>query len=354
MLGSLAGAIVSTILSAITTLSTQGESWIVDGKKATYGLAGTRILLGSAILGLLLTNFDTRFYTFGAGMAWTGQLQNPTSDFVSIWPFGMYLAAAPYPALSTAMYVACIVFAVLFILGYRTRLATIGMFVLWISIIETNDYVQDQSDNLVRIALIVMFFAAPADRWSLDARRRRKFTERSGIRSSRNPIVRWWRFQRVLPEWFTNIFHNFAIVALACQVAFVYVAGGLYKAGGTPWSGGTAIYDPLHVAQFAPWPELSDLVTSWAPAVAFATVLTLLVQVSFPLLLLRRGTRIFALVVMLCFHLGIAILMGLPWFSLSMIAIDCIFIRDATWQQVQGAIRGAWDGTRSTTRERSS
>ena len=35
-----------------------------------------------------------------------------------------------------------------------------------------------------------------------------------------------------------------------------------------------------------------------------------------------------ALVGILSFHLGIALLMGLPWFSLTMIAVDAIFIKD--------------------------
>jgi uncharacterized membrane protein YphA (DoxX/SURF4 family) len=320
----------------------QGESWILDAKRASYGIAVTRMLLGGAILGVLLTNFSTRFYTFGAGMAWSGQLQYPNSAFTQMWPFGMYLHAASDPALATVLYLLAILLAVLFILGYRARIVSIGLFVMWVAIVESNTYVNDQSDNLIRIALIVMFFTAPSERWSLDSLRRRRFSGRVRTRWGKTWFARWWMYERVLPEWLTNILHNFAIIALACQVSFIYVSGGFYKAGGAPWSGGTAIYDPLHVAQFAPWPELSNLVTSWGPGVAFATVLTLLVQTSFPLLLLRRGTRILALIVMLCFHLGIALLMGLPWFSLSMIAIDAIFIRDVTWRHLSSSVSAAW------------
>ncbi|MGW9157082.1 HTTM domain-containing protein [Microbacterium sp. NPDC055665] len=333
---------MSSAREGVGNLWQAGESWILDGKRASYGIAVTRMLLGGAVLGVLLTNFSTRFYTFGAGMAWTGQLEYPGSEFMNIWPFGLFLQAASTPVISTLLYLAAIAFAVLFIIGYRTRLASIGLFVMWIAIIESNTYVNDQSDNLIRIALIVMFFAAPSTRWSLDALRRRRRAGRVPGGWGRTWLVRWWRFEPVLPEWFTNSLHNFAIIALACQVSFIYVSGGLYKAGGGPWSGGTAIYDPLHVAQFAPWPELSELVTAWGPGVAFATVLTLLVQTTFPLLLLRRGTRIFALVVMLCFHLGIALLMGLPWFSLAMIAIDAIFIRDVTWRHLSQTLGTAW------------
>lgn len=336
-LGSLIAAGVRGGIALLRSLFLQGESWLLDRKRATYGLAVTRMLLGLMIFGTLAANFSTRLYTFGAGAAWTGQLDYPSSDFSTIWPINVFSQVAGNDIAVTELYVLLALCAVLFTIGYRTRIVMIPLFILWVGFVEVNEYVSDQSDNLTRIALIAMFFASPAERWSMDAARRR----RNAGRRSAWPI-RLWRFQRVLPLWFTNLAHNLAIVVLACQVSFIYVSGGLYKAGGAPWSGGWAIYDPIHVEQFGTWPELSALVTAWAPAVAFATLLTLLVQVSFPLLLLRRGTRIFALIVMLGFHVGIAVLMGLPWFSLAMIAIDSIFIRDVTWRHMSQGLRRAW------------
>ena len=336
-------------LALVKTLYLQGETWILDGKRASYGIAITRMLLGAMMLGLMLTNFSTRFYTWGAGMAWSGQFAYPANDFVKLWPFMMFHDQAQNPFLFTVLYLIAMALAVSFAIGYRTRLSQFFLFFFWVAMVESNSNVNDQSDNLTRIALMVMFFAAPGDRWSVDARRRRIADEKEEKRGTRSVfLARWWRFQRVIPEQYTNILHNFAIIALACQVSFIYVSGGLYKAGGAPWSGGTAIYDPIHVTQFGPWPELSAFVTTWGPGVAFATLLTLMVQVSFPLLLMRRGTRIFALIVMLGFHLGIAVLMGLPWFSLAMIAIDAIFIRDVTYQELSGGLVKAWRRTRTT------
>lgn len=318
------------ISSRLLAIVSQGESWLLDGKRAGYGLAVARILLGVMMLGMLATNFSTRLYVFGAGAAWTGELDYPTSDFSKM---GGVAAVANNDVALTVVYLLLAVCVVLFIIGYRTRLVMVPLFIMWVGLIEIDTYVNDQSDNLSRIALILMMFAAPSEHLSLDARRRKR------TQPSKNVIVSWWRFQQVLPGWLTSLLHNLAIVALATQLFFVYVSGAFYKAGGAPWSGGTAIYDPIHVKQFGPWPELSDLVTAWGPGVAIATYLTLLVQVSFPLLLLRRGTRIFGLVTILAFHIGIAVLMGLPWFSLSMIALDSIFIRDGTWSSIGRAAR---------------
>lgn len=46
-----------------------------------------------------------------------------------------------------------------------------------------------------------------------------------------------------------------------------------------------------------------------------------------------------ALIGILGFHIGIAVLMGLPWFSLTMVAIDAIFIRDRTWSAMHRRVR---------------
>lgn len=55
-------------------------------------------------------------------------------------------------------------------------------------------------------------------------------------------------------------------------------------------------------------------------------------------MLLSRPTRVIALIGILSFHIGIGVMMGLPWFSLTMIAIDSIFIRDRTWSAMQTRI----------------
>src|SRR5699024_7392636 len=133
-----------------------------------------------------------------------------------------------------------------------------------------------------------------------------------------------------MPKWISNTAHNLAIVAVTCHVCFVYASGALYKAGGSPWQHGYAIYNPLQTQHFGPWPVLSDLFTTWGPMVVAISWMSIILQMSFPLMLLRRSTRILALFGIGGFHVGIAVLMGLPWFSLAMIAIDAIFIRDVT------------------------
>ncbi|WP_416443158.1 HTTM domain-containing protein [Leucobacter sp. HNU] len=326
-LGSVIVAGAQAVFGAIVRGIAFFENWLFVSKKSLYGLAVTRILFGVTGLGLLLTNFSTRLYTFGPGSAWNGELAQPVSDFPKIWLFSLFHAVSGNAVLYTLCYVALMAVAVLFILGWRFRIVLPVFFIGWVSFIEANDMVGDQGDNMFRIALILLFFADPAARWSLDARRRAK---------------REWFPEGSSPRQIGNVLHNLALIALTAQVMFVYASGGLYKASGSPWSEGYAVYNPLHTMRFGTWPVLSDLVTTWGPMVAVASWGSIILQVAFPLALLSRPTRIIALFGILGFHIAIAVLMGLPWFSLTMIAIDSIFIRDRSWEKVSEGVKARW------------
>lgn len=303
------------------------EGWLFDSKKALFGLAVTRMIFGLTALGLLMTNFSTRLYTFGSGSAWNGEMNEPASEFPRMWLFSLFHRVAANDVAFTLLYLLLIVVAVLFTIGWRFRIVLPVFFVLWISFIEMNDMVGDQGDNMFRIALILLFFADPAARWSLDARRRAKHE--------------WFR-RGSSAHQIGTVLHNLALVALTAQVAFVYASGALYKAQGAPWAEGYAVYNPLQTMRFGTWPVLSDILTMWGPMVALATWGSVILQIAFLFLLLSRPTRLIGLFGILSFHIGIAVLMGLPWFSLTMIAIDAIFIRDRSWHKLGDQITGRW------------
>ncbi|HWS51705.1 MAG TPA: HTTM domain-containing protein [Microbacterium sp.] len=326
--GSMIAGFWAMVISAIEQISGFIENWLYGGKKALYGLAVTRILFGVTALGLLASNFSTRLYTFGSGSAWNGELAEPVSDFPKIWVFSAFHAVMGNDVLYTLMYLLLAALAVLFTIGWRFRIVLPIFFCMWIGFIEANDMVGDQGDNMFRIALLLLFFADPAARWSIDARRRAKKGE--------------WFAPDSQPALIGTVLHNLALVALTAQVCFVYASGALFKAGGDPWAEGYAVYNPLQTARFGTWPVLSDLVTAWGPMVVAFSWGSIILQVAFPLMLLTRPTRLIGLIGILSFHIGIAVLMGLPWFSLTMIAIDSIFIRDRTWARLSAGVARRW------------
>lgn len=305
------------------------EGWLYDQKRALYGIAVARILFGSAALGLLLTNFSTRLYTYGSGAAWSGQLEEPINSFGKTGFFDFFFSIAKNDTAVTIFFLMMMVLAVTLIVGYRARIVLPVFLWLWIGFIETPFFGSDQGDNAMRIAMFLMMFTDHSARWSFDSRRRGRNAGYSG-----NAFAMLWNGARVLPSSLTALWHNLAIIALACQVFMIYVSGALYKSTGEPWQEGTAVYGPLHTMRFGPWPEISELITTMGWSVAIASIGSILLQVSFPGALLFRWTRIPVLFAMVSFHIGIAILMGLPWFSLAMVGVDAIFIRDVTWSRL--------------------
>lgn len=317
------GAAVRAVTAAFGRTLDAGERWLFDGKKATYGLAVMRILFGVMILGSLIASFADRHYIWGAGSRWLTPWL--TVDQYGA-PFTWVFTEDDPPAVFTLKYLALAALAVALMLGWRTRFVTPVLLIALASLMRLNPLADHAGDNLVRIMLLFMCFADTARRWSLDARRRR--------RPEHRPLV-------PAPPWLGTLVHNVALIAVAAQVFIVYMTSGLSKVQGDMWQEGVGLYYPLQIAQYAPWPGLNEIVYANGWFVTVGSYVTVFVQVLFPLLLLRRGTRVVALLLIFSMHVGIAVTMALPWFSLAMIAADAVFIRDVTYQAVARWLRRA-------------
>jgi hypothetical protein len=312
-----------------------GEDWLLGAKRATYGIAVVRILFGLTALGFLAANWLNRHYLWGDAARWLEPIDD-NGGFT--WPFTFFHGGSSQLELNLKLGLVAVLL-VLLVLGWRTRVLAPIILLLWVSLIEAQPIYGDQSDNIFRILFFYMCFADTSGRWSLDARRRAK--QAAGLWQS--PIN-----VRVSPELRANAsmvsiaFHNLAILAVGAQICIIYVASGLYKVQGEFWQDGTAVYYPMQVGQYAPWPALNDFLGSSAIGVMVITYFSVLIQIFFPLMLLRRTTRVLALLSVAGMHLGIAVIMGLPFFSLFILAGDMVFIRDSTYVSIQGWVRARW------------
>ncbi len=217
--------------------------WLFEDKRALHGVAAARILSGCAVLGLLVSNIRPRDLLFGPGSVWAAPVQGGVGGAPHYWPTEIVARLG-----STAFlfyYLAVIVLAVLWIAGWRTRLVGLLMLIGEVSIIERAPLVGDQGDNILRVGIVLLLFMQTSDHWSLDARRRAR-------RGERQPVV---------PLWLSNGIHNVALAALAFQVVLVYFSAGMAKARGDLWQHGTALYYPLQLQEFRPFPFLNDLFT---------------------------------------------------------------------------------------------
>lgn len=307
--------------------------WVADARRATYGTALVRIAFGAGAVVFLLANAADRDYLWGRAARWAAPLAD---DGGFSGPFALYSGGLDGTTLTLA-YAALLVTAVLFTLGWHTRWVAPLLLVQWVSLLESNPLVGDQSDNIFRILLLYLCFADLSGRWSLDARRRRRLVARYG---APRPLGRLGTagLNATLDQLGTLV-HNLAVVTACAQICLVYVASGLYKAQGARWQDGTAIYYPMQLSHYRPWPALNDLLAQSTVMVALATWFSVLVQLLFPVLLLWRWTRVAAIGGVLAMHAGIAVVMGLPFFSLFMMAGDCLFVRDATFARGEAWVR---------------
>ncbi|MCM2578411.1 HTTM domain-containing protein [Streptomyces meridianus] len=123
-----------------------------------------------------------------------------------------------------------------------------------------------------------------------------------------------------------NLVHNGAFLVIVTEVCLIYATAGWYKIQGSRWQDGTALYYPMHLDYFSPWPALSEALAASGVMVMLITYGTVIVQVAFPFTLFNRRVKNVLLALMITEHAGIAVLLGLPFFSLAMIAADAVFL----------------------------
>lgn len=266
----------------------------------------------------------------------------------------------------------------LLMLGWRTRTMSVLFMLGVISLQNRSIFVGDGGDNVIHLVALYLTLTRCGQVWSLDARRAARhgpgapaprdatgialwaltgsallwaqsFSEARLDWTAYGPLPGvgwatalwgvwavhgvWWLVQRHAPgeprallDTLANLVHNGALVVIMGEVCLLYASAGWYKIQGSRWQDGTALYYPLHLDYFSPWPALADALADSGPLVMVLTYGTVIVQVAFPFTLLNRRVKNVMLVVMVLEHLGIAVLLGLPFFSLAMIAADAIFL----------------------------
>ncbi|KQX49529.1 MULTISPECIES: HTTM domain-containing protein [unclassified Streptomyces] len=271
------------------------------------------------------------------------------------------------------VYALAVLSAVLLLVGWRTRAVSVVFMAGVLSLLNRSVFVSDGGDNVLHLAAIYLVFTRCAQVWSLDARRaaREARAARAGEppRPDRVGPLLWvvlggfllattW-FSEVSGEWWlpvllwvlwlgnglwwlvcryapgeprtlldalAHLAHNAALVVIMAEVCLIYATAGWYKIQGSRWQDGTALFYPLHLDYFTPWPELSGLLGTSGIMVMLLTYGTVIVQVAFPFTLFHRKVKNVLLVAMMLEHTGIAVLLGLPVFSLAMISADAVFL----------------------------
>ncbi|MDX3529736.1 HTTM domain-containing protein [Streptomyces sp. ID05-39B] len=288
-----------------------------------------------------------------------------------------------------AVYVLSLLSSLLLLLGWRTRTMSVLFMVGVLSLQNRSVFVGDGGDNVLHLMSIYLVFMRCGRVWSLDARRERRTAEArargervtdrlgpalwsvfgvvlvvatAGGRLDGDwtvPVILWavwaalgvrWAVgrlaasaqPRILLDVITDILHNGALLVIMAEACLIYATAGWYKIQGSRWQDGTAVYYPLHLDYFSPWPALGDLLSASGTMVMLVTYGTVIVQVAFPFTLFNRRVKNVLLVAMIAEHTAIAVILGLPFFSLAMIATDAVFLPTPFLRRLGGWATRVW------------
>jgi hypothetical protein len=300
-------------------------SWLVEREHATVGFSLFRILMAVAMLTVLLPSFADRHYLWGAGSWWVEE----TASRAGWWEPLRAVFSKTDPLLFDVAFGLLLLLAVLFLVGWKTRWVLPALLLLWVGLSTNNPSLNDGGDALMRIVLFFALFADLGRHLSVDSWLRGR-RERAG-----RPPTRTW-----VPAWLRAAAHNTALILCCYQMLLIYLTSSVYKLQGEEWLDGTALYYALRLESLQVLPALSEAMWQVTPFVLAATWMTVAVQLLFPVMLLWRPTRYAAVALATLTHLGIAVLLGLWAFSLPMIAIDMLFVRDRSWLKLAAVLNG--------------
>ncbi|MGW2764595.1 HTTM domain-containing protein [Streptomyces sp. NPDC001275] len=348
----------------------RGITRVTEAALGPYQTAVIRIGLSLTWLLFLLREFPHRHELYGPDGPWSWnlaqQLASDNGAFTALLWFRGDLWFETCYALA-------VLASLLLALGWRTRTTSVLFMVGVLSLQNRSVFVGDGGDNVLHLMSLYLVFTRCGQVWSLDARRAAR-VRAAHARGERVPdragpvlwsvlglflavvtaagrtqgevfvpvllwtvwlgLALWWAVgrwarsaqPRMLLNVVADIVHNGALFVIMAEACLIYATAGWYKVQGSRWQDGTAVYYPLHLDYFSPWPALAGLLSASGTLVMLVTYGTVMAQVAFPFTLLNRRVKNVLLAVMMAEHAVIAVVLGLPFFSLAMIAADSVFL----------------------------
>ncbi|WP_276247264.1 HTTM domain-containing protein [Haladaptatus sp. YSMS36] len=268
-------------------------------------LAALRISLGV----LLLADLSLRSRHLVAFYTDAGVL--PRSALQTMYPRLSHLSLH---ALSGSAWMQGVLFfvagvaALALLVGYRTRVATLCLLLLLVSLHIRNPLVLSAGDVLLRRLLFWSLFLPLGARWSVDSR------ELTAPQASR--VV------------------SMATVGLLVQTIVVYSVNAVLKLRGDAWTAGTAIQSVFQVDYLTVF--LGDELAQFPTLLSVFGTLWLVLVICAPLLVVLRGRARTALALLFVgMHVGMALTLRIGLFPLVSIASLLVFFPAGVWNQVE-------------------
>ena len=314
---------------------------ITENALAARGTAALRIGYGTLWTLFLLREWGERDAAWGPHAYWspsmerTFEAQKGMPGFLRDW---LTSVAGLGTTGFQLFYLLAICAGVLLALGWRTRISSLLFCFVVVALENRSPLITDGGDNLLVLMSLYLCFARCGRHWSLDARRQAVRGARAETEALARPA---WRTElAAVREQVANVLHNGAVLVIAAQVCVVYGTAGLFKVQGSMWQDGSALGFILRLHWFEPWPALNSWLLGHGMLLTLAGYVTVFVQVAFPFTVFAPKLKYPSLVVLAGMHLSIAVLLGLPFFSLIMLVGDAVFLSDRVWRAVERAAAG--------------
>ena len=222
-------------------------------------------------------------------------------------PLGYWGVLNTFPAYSVAiaLYVTLLVASLFLFVGYRTRLASIVVFVGVMSFEHRAPSIWNSGDGLLRIVTFFLMLAPAGASLSIDRWRRAR--------------DRFWEFPARAP-W--------AVRLVQIQISFVYLSTVWLKLHGPDWRRGTAVSYAARLEDF----QRFALPAALSHSHFFSAVLTywtLAVELMVGILVWNRRARPLVLALGVALHVTVGLNMELGFFSETMLACYLAFATPA-------------------------
>lgn len=361
----------------------RGISRITGSALGPYQSAVIRIGFAATWLLFLLREFPHRREMYGPDGPWSWDLAQQLIADNHAFTALMWSDSQTWFEI---VYALAVLSSALLLLGWRTRAISVLFMIGVLSLQNRSVFMGDGGDNVIHLMAIYLVFTRCGQVWSLDERRERRTRAARARGEGSGPdrvgpalwgvlgfllaaatlvgkidggflggwlTVLWglwvahglrWVVSRrartaeprIFLDVLANLVHNAALFMVMAEACLIYATAGWYKIQGSRWQDGTAVYYPLHLDYFSPWPALCDLLTANGTLVMLVTYGTVLVQVAFPFTLFNRRVKNVLLAAMITEHAVIAVVLGLPFFSLAMIAADAVFLPTSFLRRLGG------------------
>ncbi|MDT0307094.1 HTTM domain-containing protein [Streptomyces sp. DSM 44917] len=347
----------------------RGIGHITRRALGAHQTAVVRIGFAVTVLVFLVREWPHRHELYGPDSPWGYDLATRFVDSNGAFTILLWSDALPWFELIYHLTMAA---CVALLLGWRTRASSMLFMIGVLSLQNRSVFMGDGGDNVIKLMALYLVLTRCGQVWSLDARRRARRAQ-AGRHPTDDPVGIalwavlgalllaalltgkldspvwaaffagmwlvhgfWWLVRRHAPgeprivaDILGNLTHNAALLVIMAEVCIIYSTAGWYKIQGSRWQDGTASYYPMELDYFNAWPELSGILTGSGLIVTALTYGTVFMQVAFPFTLLNRRAKNVLIVLLMGEHIGIAVLLGLPFFSMAMIAMDSVFLPTA-------------------------